>query len=110
MRVQDAPDVDVIVPIKVENKVGIATKHDDAQSGKRKFMSIAGRAHRRMHGNFLVGRFQGIDESERDIAPSFGRKMTDGVLDVPTGKGSRTNRFRVHGTPARRACSRRPAK
>jgi hypothetical protein len=36
--------------------------------------------------------------------------MTDGVLDVPTGKGSRTNRFRVHGTPARRACSRRPAK
>ncbi len=96
MGMEHAPDVDVIIALDVEDKMGIALQHTASQSGDGKLIGVARRSSDGMKGDRAVCGAQGLDEAESDLCPRFVEVVVDSQLNVPARQFPRQDRLFAH--------------
>ena len=73
-------------------------------------MPIARRAGAGMRGDRLIGCLERVDETQRDVSPSFADVVVDGGFDILARQRTREDRLSAHPALAYRTRSLRPPK
>ena len=85
LTMQDAPNVDVVVALDVEDQVRIAFQWPKAQARQIKLVGAPGRARWRVAGDVRIGLLQGVNESERGLSRVLTQVIRDGLIDILVG-------------------------
>ena len=107
---QDAPDVDMIVPLDIEDEVGKSRDPAGAEARQFQLMRKSRRSRAGLCGNGAKGGFERTDEVQRNIGPGRFGIMIDRRLDILTSQGAGNDGLCAHLAMRLPARSRRVSK
>lgn len=79
---EDAPDIEVICALGVEDEPGKAPKRPGSHARQVEILTNARRAAGRMTGNMAESKGQGVDEANRHRLTRFCSVVVDGVFNI----------------------------
>jgi|GEM_PF-2077065 len=103
MRMQDAPDVDVIVRVKINDDIRVSIQPAAAQPGKIKVMTPPWRTRGRSPCNTLEGILDCADKAQGNVLTSFGQIVGDRLFDILPRSLAREDGFQAHDAAGLRA-------
>lgn len=95
-RVQDAPDIDVVGRLPVENQIRVASEGPRAQVGDAQGVTVAWGACGSVLANVPICLLQGVDEAQGCVGGVLAQIVVDRCLDVRAGLGTRNDGFGLH--------------
>lgn len=93
LAMQYAPNIDVVVPLNVEDQMRIFLQRPETQSGKVQFVSISGEASAWMTADMTICLLQRINEAESGFRGIFAQVIVDCLVSVLPGQFTRNNGF-----------------
>lgn len=94
--VQDAPNINVLGLLDVENQIRMPLELNASQIGNAKFVCVAGRTRRRMIRDQGIGVSEIIDKAESNLRVGLAKAMIDSFINVLVRSFSRNNRLCRH--------------
>lgn len=100
---QDAPDVEVIVTLDIEDEPVVPLHPDRTKTGQTQLMRPARRADAGIIGDRADCALHRIDEAKRDILPRFTCEPIDSTLKIAPRQFAQDGTFARHGSGKARA-------
>lgn len=107
---QQAPDIDVVGPLDIEDQVGMPPEAQVPQIGDLQLEGMARRAGTGMLHHQTVGLLEFIDQAMGHVRAGLPQIVIDDVPDILTRPFARDNRLRAHLEEKRSICARRSLK
>lgn len=107
---KNAPDVDMIFPLKIENEIRKTRRLAAAQSRQIQLMGVSRRTCRGPCRNQSICSLKRIDEAHGNVRARLFRIMVRSFIDIPPGRCARDHWFASHFAARRRTRSRKLSK
>ena len=93
---QDTPDIDVRLPLDIEDEVRKPSGRPEAQAGNVQLVRIAGRAASRLFADLADGVFQRVDEVQGNRRSRLGQIVLARLVDVAPRPLAKDDRLAAH--------------
>jgi hypothetical protein len=110
VRVDHAPDVDVVDALDVEDQMGVTRQRPAPQARQVQLEPVPRRARGRVAANVGIRSLQGIDEADCRRRAALLEVAGDGLFDVAVGELARDDGLGFHPPARRRTRSRSASK
>ena len=107
---EDAPDIDLRLPLDIEDQIRKLLSRPEAQVGNIQLMRKAGRAGRRLFADTAAGVLHRVDEGQGNHRSRLGQIMLDCLIDIALRPLAQDNRLAAHLRPASRTRPRSRSK
>ena len=91
-----APNVDLIVPLDMEDQVGEPAQRRASKFRQIQFVRISRRSARGITCDMPVGALKGIDEIKRALFAEHCPAIVEGALHIGVCRGAKNDRFIRH--------------
>ncbi len=91
------PDINVVSPFDVKNRIGVALELPDPQTRQIQFVCESWRSCRGITTNMAVSFLQRVNHAERSCGGPFIQVIGQSLFHIPMGLFSRDDRFEFHG-------------
>jgi len=96
LAVEDAPDVDVVRPIQVEDEKGKARQRPKAQLRQLKFVGITKGTRCGVSRQMVKGFLKGVNKCQRRRSIGFPAIVVDGIVNVGQCAATRDDGLALH--------------